>query len=180
MSWAGKHGERDTDPVTASLATVLRPPAHQVSRRAIPFWAARAGMVWVVLTAAQVVWLVLDHGPAAVHVVFLVVTVVLAAAHLAVMPRWRFRVHRFEVTQDVVYTQSGWFNVERRIAPISRIQTVDTQRGPLEQLFGLTDVTVTTASARGPVHIHGLLDAEAQELVGRLSEYTRLSKGDAT
>jgi membrane protein YdbS with pleckstrin-like domain len=180
MSWARRPGERDTDAVTASLATVLRPPAHRVSRRAIPFWAARAGMVWLVLVAGQVVWLVLDDGPAGTHVVFLVITVLLAAAHLAVMPQWRYRVHRFEVTADVVYTQSGWFNVERRIAPISRIQTVDTQRGPLEQLFGLTDVTVTTASAKGPVHIHGLADDEAQQLVAQLAEYTRASRGDAT
>jgi uncharacterized protein len=180
MSWANRSPGSDTEPVTASLQTVLRPPAHSVSRRAIPFWTARAGAVWLVLLAAQVVWFVLAGGLVPLRVTALVVTAVLAAAHLLVMPQWRYRVHRFEVTPDVVYTQSGWFNVERRIAPISRIQTVDTQRGPLEQLFGLTDVTVTTASAKGPVHIHGLLDAEAQQLVARLSEYTRLSKGDAT
>ena len=40
-----------------------------------------------------------------------------------------------------MYTQSGWLSQERRIAPISRVQTVDTERGPLEQLFGLANVT---------------------------------------
>src|SRR4051794_41629800 len=65
------------------------------------------------------------------------------------MPRWRFAVHRWEAAPDAVYTQSGWFDQERRIAPVSRIQTVDTERGPLEQLFGLSSVTVTTASAAG-------------------------------
>ena len=56
------------------------------------------------------------------------------------MPRWRFRVHRWEATATAVYTQSGWLNQERRIAPVARIQTVDTQRGPFERVFGLANV----------------------------------------
>ncbi|MFC4943940.1 PH domain-containing protein [Pseudonocardia sp. GCM10023141] len=162
-------------------APVLRPPAHQVSRKAIPFWTARAALGWLVVAAVQVVWMVFwDKGPAAPHVVGLIVTAAVAILHLAVMPQWRYRVHRYEITPDVVYTQSGWFNIERRVAPISRIQTVDTKRGPLQQLFGLTDVTVTTASAKGPVEVNGLVAADAERLVAELSSYTRASTGDAT
>ena len=161
---------------------VLRAPEHRVSRRAIPYWAARATLGWAVLVAVQLVWMLAwdSTGPAAPHVAGLVVTAVLAMAHLVVMPQWRYRVHRYEITPDVVYTQSGWFNTERRIAPVSRIQTVDTKRGPLEQLFGLTDVTVTTASAKGPVHINGLLADDAQRLVSELTGYARATTGDAT
>ena len=71
------------------------------------------------------------------------------------MPFWRYRVHRWEVTDDAVYTRTGWLWQEWRIAPMSRIQTVDTARGPLEQLFRLASVTVTTASARRPAQDPG-------------------------
>jgi hypothetical protein len=108
------------------------------------------------------------------------VTVLLAAAHLVIMPRWRYRVHRWEVTSTAVYTQSGWLRQERRIAPLSRVQTVDTERGPLEQLFMLANVTVTTASAAGPLRIHGLDRATAGALVAELTEATSHSQGDAT
>jgi Uncharacterized conserved protein len=84
------------------------------------------------------------------------------------------------VTHEAVYTQSGWISQERRIAPISRVQTVDTARGPLEQLFGLANVTVTTASAAGPLHIDGLDRATAEGLVAELTEITSHSEGDAT
>ena len=57
---------------------------------------------------------------------------------------------------QAVYTRTGWLVQERRIAPISRVQTVDTYRGPLDQLFGLANVTVTTASSAGAVHIVAL------------------------
>ncbi|MFB6436562.1 PH domain-containing protein [Streptomyces sp. NPDC056411] len=108
------------------------------------------------------------------------VTAVLAALHLSVMPRWRFRVHRWEVAPVAVHTQAGWLNQEWRIAPVARIQTVDTQRGPLASLFGLVSVTVTTASARGPVRIHALDQDVAEQLVEELTAQTGQTSGDAT
>ncbi|KAA9154610.1 PH domain-containing protein [Amycolatopsis acidicola] len=157
----------------------LRPPANLVDKRAVLFWTTRAALGWLVLLVAELLWLLLADGGTPLLVVLLV-TAALAAAHLIVMPQWRYRVHRWETTPQVVYTQSGWFNQERRIAPVSRIQTVDTERGPLERLFGLANLTVTTASARGPVHIHGLTLEQAQRLAAELATLTQATAGDAT
>ena len=110
----------------------------------------RALTGWVVFAVAQVAWWALDGGRG-LHAAGLVATAVAGTAHVLVMPRWRYAVHRWEATPHAVYTQSGWFTQERRIAPVSRIQTVDSERRPLEQMFGLANVTVTTASARGPL-----------------------------
>jgi membrane protein YdbS with pleckstrin-like domain len=159
----------------------LRPPRHLVSPRAILYWTARALGGWLVVILAQIVWMVaVPDGQLRWHVIALAVTVVAALAHLVVMPQWRFRVHRWEVTEHAVYTQAGWFSQERRIAPISRIQTVDVERGPLEQLFGLSNVTVTTASAAGPLKIHGLDRDRAQTLVDELARAIESTRGDAT
>jgi len=158
----------------------LRPPRHLVSPRARAYWATRALAGWLVPLAAEVVWMLQDGAHRSPHVAGLVATAVLAAAHVAVMPQWRFRVHRWEATPQAVYTQSGWFNQERRIAPVTRIQTVDRERGPFEQLFGLANVTVTTASAAGPLKIHGLDRDTAQRLVDELTEGTQADRGDAT
>jgi membrane protein YdbS with pleckstrin-like domain len=100
--------------------------------------------------------------------------------HSIVMPQWRYRVHRWEVAPQAVYTRAGWLHQESRIAPISRIQTVDSERGPLEQLFGLANVTVTTASAAGPLEIHGLDRDTAQRLVDDLTTAAQATRGDAT
>jgi uncharacterized protein len=157
----------------------LRPPRHRVSPRAIRYWTARAACGWAAVLIAEFAWLVLVSG-GTWPVVALVVTVVLAAAHLTVMPRWRFAVHRWEAAPDAVYTQSGWFDQERRIAPVSRIQTVDTERGPFEQLFGLSSVTVTTASAAGALEIKGLDRVVADRLVDELTATTVRDDEDAT
>lgn len=158
----------------------LRPPRNLVSRRAILYWTVRALGGWLVVILVQLALLLFPDGLLRWHLAVLTVTVIVAAIHLVVMPQWRFRVHRWEVTANAVYTQSGWISQERRIAPISRIQTVDSERGPLEQLFRLSNVTVTTASAAGPLRIHGLDRDEAQALVDELSQAVESTRGDAT
>ena len=158
----------------------LRPPTGRVARRAVTYWTVRAVPGWVGLIAAAIaVTGRLDVVPGGWPAT--AVLVVLAAlAHLLAMPRWRYRVHRWEITDQAVYTQSGWFTVERRIAPISRIQSVDVQRGPLEQVFGLANLTVTTASAAGPLQISGLRRADAERLSDQLTATTQAVAGDAT
>jgi len=141
------------------------------------YWAVRALLGWLFLTVAALAAVLLDPDhPGALWVVVGVV-VVLGALHVTVMPRWRFRVHRWEVTAEAVYTQAGWFTVERRVAPIARIQTVDSERGPFEQIFGLTNVTITTASAAGPLKIRGLDAGTAARLA---DELTASTGGDGT
>lgn len=158
----------------------LREPRHRVSSRAIWFWSVRAVCGWLVVLALEVlVLLAWERDPQSWRYAVVIGTAALAVVHLAVMPLWRYRVHRWELTAHAAYTQAGWFNQERRIAPVSRIQTVDIHRGPLEQLFGLANVTITTASAAGPLKIHGLDRATAEHVVEQLTAEVRAS-GDAT
>ena len=156
----------------------LRAPANLVSRRAKTYWTVRAVAGWVVVGAVVVIICLASSASTAVALV--TVTGALAVLHVIVMPRWRYRVHRWETTGTAVYTQSGWINQERRIAPVARIQTVDTQRGPFEQIFGLSNITVTTASAAGPLKIHGLDREVADALVEDLTARAQLAGGDGT
>ena len=104
--------------------------------------------------------------------------VVTVAAALAI-PQWRYLVHRWEVTDTAVYTQTGWWRRERRIAPMSRIQTVDYVEGAIARLFGLASVTVTTASAAGALEIAGLDRDRARAVVDELTVKADSIPGDA-
>jgi hypothetical protein len=168
----------DQDPGTS--APWLRPPRHLVSPVAVWYWTARAAIGWVVLVVLEVIWMVGFPSSSGWHWALLAITAVLAVGHLIVMPRWRYRVHRWEVTPVAVYSQAGWFHQERRIAPLSRLQTVDSERGPIEQLFGLVKVTANTASAAGPLRITGLDRVTAQGLVEELTAIAQQTPGDAT
>lgn len=163
-----------------TTAMELRDPAHLVSRKARAYWTVRALPGWLVLGAIELAVLAGSDAPGWVCAVVALVSGVIALGHLVVMPQWRYRVHRWELTDTAVYTRSGWFSQERRIAPIARVQTVDTQRGPWEQVFRLANVTVTTASARGPIKIHALDVPVADHIVAWLTERAQLSGGDGT
>ncbi len=105
---------------------------------------------------------------------------VLALAYVGAMPAYRYRVHRWESTATAVYTQRGWITRERRIAPMSRVQTVDLEQRIVSRLVKLATVTVTTASAAGPLKIEGLDLHVAEGLVEELTRRTEAEVGDAT
>lgn len=158
----------------------LRPPRHAVDPRAVSWWTAQALVVVVPAAVALAVLAVVLRDARGPLLAALAVVVVVGAAYVVVMPRWRYRVHRWETTDEAVYAASGWIWQEWRVAPLSRVQTVDTVRGPLQQLFGLATVTVTTASAKGEITIDGLDHALAVEVVDHLTATTQAIPGDAT
>ena len=167
------------DVVAAPLPELpLRPPAHRVHPRAVTWWRLRAAAGLLVLVAPALALVILVGS--AWTVALLAATAAAGAAYVVAVPPWLYRIARWEVTDRAVYTLHGWLVREWRIAPISRVQTVDTQRGPLQQLLGLADVTVTTASARGAVRIRGLAADDAAELARVLTVTTHATPGDAT
>jgi uncharacterized protein len=143
-------------------------------------WALSALMSWLLLAAAQVVWFVAQPRPGWLHAAAAAVTLVLMALHIGVVPVLRYRVHRWEISPQAVFTRTGWLVQQRRIAPISRVQTVDTHRGPLDRLFKLANVTVTTASSAGAVHIVALDNDVADRVVEQLTDIAALGAEDAT
>ncbi|MGC5615611.1 PH domain-containing protein [Georgenia sp. Z1491] len=170
----------DDHPGDGADAARVRRPAHGVERRAIAMWALRALAVWgAALTALLVAYGLWESARP-----WLLAPAVAAGAMLlvrvAVEPWWRFRVHRWELTEHAAYATTGWLVQEWRVSPVSRIQTVDAVRGPIEQLLGLSTLRVTTASSYGAIKVQGLDRAVAEEASTRLAKAAELTEGDAT
>lgn len=168
------------------IAPVLHPDPHirlprlRIERRAIVWWMLRALIVWGFVLAALLVAAALWE-PARVWLIAPIVAVgVVLLAKVLVEPWWRYAVHRWEITEHATYASNGWLVREWRVAPSSRIQTVDAVRGPLEQLLGLSTLRVTTASSYGAIKINGLDRATAEDAATRLAVVAELSEGDAT
>jgi uncharacterized protein len=155
-------------------------PANPPSRKAPLVWAIGAAIPWLMLAVGQLVWFILSPRLPWLHATAAAATVLGIALFVGVVPVWRYRVHRWDIDPKAVYTRTGWLVQERRIAPISRVQTVDTERGPLDQLFGLANVTVTTASSAGAVRIVALDSDVAERVVAQLTDIAALGGEDAT
>ncbi len=158
---------------------VLREPRERVSPRAKGMWRVASIPVLVLMLVGLVVVLVVGEAPAALALVpgVLVLTEV---AYIVFVPAIRYRVHRWEVTHEAFYTQSGWLTRDVRIVPLNRVQTVDSSQGALERLFGLASVRVTTASGSGTAFVHGLEEDLAKRVVADLVRDTAAVAGDAT
>lgn len=157
----------------------LREPRGRVSSRAPLIWAVGAVVRGLFLGAVLVIAVVVPELfdlPWWGWVLYAAAVV----GYAVVMPAYRYRVHRWESTETAVYTQRGWLTRERRVAPMSRVQTVDLEQTAISRLFGLANVTVTTASAAGPLRIEALDVEVAQRLVDELTGRAQAEGGDAT
>lgn len=159
-------------------SAVLRAPAHRVSSKAPVLWAVGAAARSLLLLGGVVATALLTPWDPAWW--WAAPLVLLLATYVVAMPVVRYRIHRWESTDTAVYTQTGWLSREQRIAPMSRVQTVDFEQGPLSRAVGIATVTVTTASAAGPLKIEGIDKAVADRLVEDLTRRAEAEAGDAT
>lgn len=160
--------------------TRLRPPRNRFDSRCVGWWRSQLAFMTPPVVVPLVVLGVLIEPARTWLLLPAVVVAAIGLAAALTLPVWWHRVHRWEITDDAVYTLTGYFWQTWRVAPMSRIQTIDTTRGPVQRAFGLSTVVVTTASAAGAVKLEGL-DAElASTLAEELTRLTGTTPGDAT
>lgn len=75
-----------------------------------------------------------------------VAVAVLSLAWAFILPEIEFRQWRFEIREDEVDMLHGVITRTRQVVPMSRIQHVDTKRGPLQRRYGLSTVQFFTAA----------------------------------
>ncbi len=168
--------------MTADAAPV-RDPAWSLSRSAIGLWVTEGvinALVWAAVVTAFLVF-VPDVSPVPVLRWLLPALVAVdAVVAIGIRPWVRYRVHRWEVTGEAVYTLTGWLTRTWTLVPISRIQTVDVTRGVLQQLFGLATVAVLTASSQGTVRVLHLETDVAHRVADDLARRAELVRDEAT
>src|SRR3954452_12926327 len=162
----------------------VREPAWQLSRSAIWLWVTEGFLSALVAGVAATLFTLFvpdDGGPLPV-LRWAVPTLAGAYAVVAVgvRPFFRYRVHRWEVTGEAVYTLTGWLTRTWTLVPVARIQTVDVTRSVLQQLFGLSSVAVLTASSQGTVRVWHLEADVAQRVADDLAHRAEQVRDIAT
>ena len=119
----------------------------------------------------------IEHSDTGPHKLLLAVY---ALVSIGLEPWIRYRVHRWEVTDEAVYTLTGWLSRTWTLVPVSRIQTVDVTRGVVQQLFGLASVAVLTASSQGTVRIPHLDVDTARHVADHVARRAEKVRDEAT
>jgi uncharacterized protein len=163
----------------------VRDPAWPLSPAAIGLWTAQGVLGTVVLGLAVTAFLVLVPGDAGWLVPVVrwagpALVVAYGVVTIGVRPRLRYRVHRWEVTADAVYSLTGWLTRTWTLVPVARIQTVDVTRGVVQQVFGLASVAVLSASSQGTVRVPHLEADVARRVAEDLARRAEQVRDEAT
>lgn len=104
--------------------------------------------------------------PVSIHLIWGVVALIWIAS--AILPFIRYERYRYRFTENDIDVREGILFVERNIVPIERLHKIAMESGPLDRIFGLSKVVVTTAG--GDVVIRFLENEKAEKIVERLKD----------
>ena len=129
----------DTDAAPAVIPG-LRPPANPLDPRVQRIWAVETLLSGLTLSIAAVVAAGLLDAftgtPRALLIAVVGLVMALSIAAALVVPGISYRHYRWEVTEAGLIVQRGWLLREFIAVPHTRVQTVETRRGPLERRPG--------------------------------------------
>jgi uncharacterized protein len=87
-------------------------------------------------------------------------------------PYFRYHRYRYSINEECIDIKEGYLFVKRNIVPIERLHKLQTLKGPIDQMFKVAKVVVTTAG--GDVTIRFLEEEKAEQIAenlrGRINE----------
>lgn len=86
-----------------------------------------------------------------------------------VSPYFRFHRYRYQIDEEFIDIREGYLFVKREIVPIERLHKMETLRGPIDTMFGVAKVKVTTAG--GDVVIRFLEQEKAEHIAEGLGKH---------
>ena len=94
------------------------------------------------------------------------VLAVLVLFDVAVSPYFRYNRYRYSINDECIDIIEGYLFVKRNIVPIERLHKLQTKKGPIDQLFGVAKVIVTTGG--GDVTLEFLEEERAEQIAETL------------
>lgn len=94
------------------------------------------------------------------------VLAVLVLFDVAVSPYFRYNRYRYSINDECIDIIEGYLFVKRNIVPIERLHKLQTKKGPIDQMFGVAKVIVTTGG--GDVTLEFLEEERAEQIAETL------------
>lgn len=100
---------------------------------------------------------------------------------LTLFPVIRYERYRYKIDEDMIDVIRGLWFIERTLIPMERVQKISVERGPVKRLYGLAEVSVTTAGGEGRVDYleEALADRIAEQLKTRINRIVFAQKKEA-
>jgi len=97
-----------------------------------------------------------------------IIIMILEIIETIVSPLFRYQRYAYGLTDEEVQIKEGYLFLTHTIVPISRLHKIEISSGPLDRLFGLAKVEITTAG--GDVTIKFLEKDKAEHIADSLKQ----------
>ena len=141
---------------------------EKLSKKALGCMYVATGIGSVILLGILTVLNVLLFFPMDITVgkIVSLVLAILILFNAIVSPYFRFHRYRYKIDEECIDIQEGYIFVTREIVPIERLHKMEVSRGPIDRMFGVGKVQVTTAG--GDVTIRFLEKEKAETIAESL------------
>lgn len=92
--------------------------------------------------------------------------IILTVLDMTVSPYFRYHRYRYSINEECIDIEEGYLFIKRNIVPIERLHKLQMAQGPIDKLFGVEKVIVTTAG--GDVTIAFLEEKRAEQIAETL------------
>ena len=96
----------------------------------------------------------------------LLILAALTLADVLISPYFRYHRYRYCINDECIDVIEGYLFVKRNIVPIERLHKLQTKKGPIDQIFKVAKMVVTTGG--GDVTLSFLEEEKAEQLAQSL------------
>ena len=171
---AGPSSADSAPSAPSALAGDLPVERHRLNPRVKRYWRWRAfftaipSLVLLVGLAIVIPW-----GPPWPRWGIVGIAAISVVVGMVVLPPIRYRVFWYAISETEIDIQHKIIFIERSIIPMHRVQSLQTERGPLADHYRMTNLKIKTAA--GSVSISGLDRDEANALCDRISKLSDIA-----
>lgn len=157
----------------------MEEPEKRISKKALTVWRISgvigSAFLWLLIIGASIL-IVMKQWPLWILFILIAVGVFEVLAVVIALPNMRWKRWKYEVREQEIELQRGVFIIRRTLIPMTRVQHVDTEQGPLLRKYGLGAIKISTAAT---VHeIPAVEIEEAEEMRKVISALARVAEED--
>lgn len=154
-------------------------PQKRISGQALKVWritgTIKIAIGWAIASSG-IFFVHLFHWPTWISMIVIGLGIISTYVNIILFPSLRWRWWRYDVRQDEIELQHGFFIKARTLVPMIRVQHVDTVQGPILRRYKLASVIVHTAATAH--EIPALEENEAETLRMFISKLAKVADED--
>lgn len=143
---------------------------EKLSKRALGCMYVATGLGSVIglsiILTVNILWILPENIQTGKFISLILAALILLNAIIS--PYFRFHRYRYCINDEYIDIREGYLFVERNIVPIERLHKMQTLRGPIDRIFKVAKVVVTTAG--GDVTIRFLDEEKAERIAEGLGK----------